>query len=218
MKIKLAIVDDQLLFRRGMVELLKSYPELEITGEAANGRHFINGLENGETQPDIVLLDLNMPVMNGIETTKALREQYPDIRIIVLSVHNEESYMAHLVELGAHGYLLKDAEPEEVRKAIGAVQENGFYINKTLLQAIQHTLKKREKGMNSIRPNTFTARELDVLELICKEFTTAEIAKKLFISIKTVDGHRDSLLRKAQARNTAGLVVFALKHNIITIF
>ncbi|QEC53330.1 LuxR family two component transcriptional regulator [Anseongella ginsenosidimutans] len=218
MKIKITIVDDQLLFRKGMKELLKSYEELEIIGEAGNGRQFIDSLNNAGVLPHLVLLDLNMPVLDGMETTKILRAEFPDIRIIVLSVHKEESYMAHLVELGAHGYLLKDAEPEEVRKAINSVYENGFYINEGLLRAIQNTLKNREKGFESIHPSTFTARELEVLELICREFTTAEIAEKLFISIKTVNGHRDNLLRKAQVRNMAGLVVYALKYNIVTIY
>lgn len=218
MSIKIAIVDDQLLFRRGMAELLKSYDELEIVGEAANGQEFIDSLKGSGPEPDVVLLDLNMPVLDGMETTKILRTEHPDIRIIVLSVHKEESYMAHLVELGAHGYLLKDAEPEEVLKAIHNVRENGFYMNEGLLRAIQNTLRNREKGLESIHPNTFTSREMEVLGLICREYTTAEIAAKLFISVKTVNGHRDNLLRKAQVRNMAGLVVYALKFNLVTIY
>ncbi|HYH56567.1 MAG TPA: response regulator transcription factor [Anseongella sp.] len=217
MKIKVAVVDDQLLFRKGMVELLKSYKELEIVTEAENGRELIEGLGRAAALPDVVMLDLNMPVLDGIETTKILRSNFSSIRIIILSVHNEESYMVHLVELGAHGYLLKDAEPEEVRKAIANVYENGFYINEDLMRAMRNALKNRNKRNEGVFQSQFTARELEVLQLICRENTAGEIASKLFISVKTVNGHRDNLLRKAGVKNTAGLVVYALKNQLVAL-
>lgn len=217
MKIKVAVVDDQRLFRKGMVELLKSYEELEVVAEAENGREFITLLQDTEVLPDVVLLDLNMPELDGIETTKILQGAFKSIGIIILSVHNEEKFITHLIELGAKGYLLKNAEPEEVSSAISSVHQNGFYINQGVMRAMRNALRNREQREELIIQNRFTGRELEVLELICRENTTVEIAAKLFLSVKTVNGHRDNLLRKAGVRNTAGLVVYALKKQLISL-
>lgn len=216
-KIKIAIADDQILFRKGMAAIINNLQKMEIILEADNGRAFLDALKMAPTKPDVVLLDLSMPELNGIETARILHNDYPEIRIIVLSVHSDYRYVAHLMELGINAYLFKNVEPAEVEKAILTVIEKGFYFNEVFLKTMQERLsgkKPRILIQNNI-PSTLTQRELEVLDLICRQYTAQEIAEKLFISIRTVDGHRNNLLEKTGVRNTAGLVVFAIKNNLL---
>lgn len=215
--IRVAITDDQVLFRRGMASIINTFENISIVLEADNGRILLDSLQNFEPIPDVVLLDLSMPELNGIETTKLLHTHYPSIKIIILSVYGEDRFVTHLMELGVNAYLFKNVEPEEVERAIRTVIDKDFYFNEAFLNAMKNRLtNKRQKiTLTDNIPSTLTSREIEVLSLICKQRTAQEIADQLFISVRTVDGHRNNLLEKTGARNSAGLVLFAIKHRLI---
>ncbi len=215
--IKVAITDDQVLFRRGIASIINTFEGISIVLEADNGRMLLDTLQTLESLPDVVLLDLSMPELNGIETTKILHVSYPSIKIIILSVYGEDRFVTHLMELGVNAYLFKNVEPEEVERAIRTVMDKDFYFNEAFLNAMKNRLtNKRQKILLTENiPSTLTAREIEVLKLICKQNTAQEIAEQLFISVRTVDGHRNNLLEKTGVRNSAGLVLFAIKHRLI---
>jgi len=215
--IRVAITDDQVLFRRGMASIINTFENISIVLEADNGRILLVSLQGTEPIPDVVLLDLSMPELNGIETTKLLHVHYPSIKIIILSVYGEDRFVTHLMELGVNAYLFKNVEPEEVERAIRTVIDKDFYFNEAFLNAMKNRLtNKRQKiTLTDNIPSTLTSREMELLSLICKQRTAQEIADQLFISVRTVDGHRNNLLEKTGARNSAGLVLFAIKHRLI---
>ncbi|MBX2980893.1 MAG: response regulator transcription factor [Flavobacteriales bacterium] len=213
--IRLALADDQVLFRRGLAMLLGDMADVHIVFECANGEELLTGLRDNAV--DIVLLDLEMPVMNGMEAMKHIREQHPDMKVIVLSMHSEEKFIVHLMELGANGYIVKTAEPDEIENAIRAVATTGYHFSEMVSRVMLHGLVQKKKvkpTFGDIDP--LSEREMDVLRLICQELTTTEIAGKLFLSPRTVEGHRNNILLKTGARNTAGLVVYAISRGIYT--
>lgn len=211
--IRLALADDQVLFRRGLSMLLRDMTAVQVVFECGNGEELLLGLEGNEV--DIVLLDLEMPVMGGKEAMERITKEYPNIKVIVLSSHDEEEFIVPMIELGARGYMLKTAEPNEIENAIGSVSENGFYfseaVNKVMLQELV-SKKKVKPTFPEIDP--LSERELEVIRGICQEMTTTEIAGKLFVSPRTVEFHRNNILLKTGARNVAGLVVYALTKGI----
>jgi len=213
--IKLALADDQVLFRRGLTMLLRDLPDVQVVFECSNGEELLTGLKNNAV--DVVLLDLEMPVLNGMDAMKRMREEFPRVKVIVLSMHSEEKFIVHLMELGANGYVLKTAEPDEIEDAIHAVATTGYHFSPMVSRVMLHGLVKKEK----LRPtfdevDPLTERELDVLRLICEELTTTEIAGKLFLSPRTVEGYRNNILQKIGARNTAGIVVYAMSKGLYT--
>ena len=216
--IRILLADDQLLFRKGLSALFSDVPDIEVIGEASNGLELLKLLEHATRLPDVILMDLNMPVFSGIDATEAIHKKYPAIKIIALSIHDEERYIARVIEKGASGYLVKNTEPEEVEKAIKEVIKSGFYFNEHILSAIKKRacLKKKQIPV-TIFNGDISDREIDVLKLICREYTAAEIASALYISVRTVDGHRQKLLDKTGARNTAGLVLYAIKNQLVEI-
>jgi DNA-binding NarL/FixJ family response regulator len=168
-------------------------------------------------KPEVVLLDIRMPNLDGFETTKIVLEEYPNIKIIVLTMHEEERHIIKMIELGVNGYLMKNASPDEVLECIRSVMEYDYYFNNKITNIMRKVMMY--KGKRTIDHAIFdlSEREIEVLELICKEFTAKEIGEKLFISFRTVEGHRKKLIAKLNVRNTAGLVVFALKNEIINL-
>jgi len=195
--------------------LLRDMVGVQVVFECGNGEELLLGLEGNEV--DIILLDLQMPVMDGKEAMQRITKQYPKVKVIVLSSHDEEEFIAPMIELGAHGYMLKTAEPLEIENAIGSVSENGFYfseaVNKVMLQGLV-SRKNVRPTFPEIDP--LSERELEVIRGICQELTTTEIAGTLFISPRTVEFHRNNILLKTGARNVAGLVVYALTKGIYT--
>ncbi len=215
---RIAIIDDQLLFRKGLIAILQEQYKMEVAIESEGGQDFIDKLANDTKPPQIVLLDLEMPVMNGKEVAEYLKKNHSKIKIIILSVHYNSDLIAHFIEMGAVCYLPKNIEPEVLKTAILEVFKNDFYFTDDIILALRRLITNKGKNKNTILVGNhlLTTREKEILELICQQYNTTEIAEKLFISPRTVEGHRNSLLAKTGARNTAGLVLFAVTNNIIS--
>lgn len=212
--IKVAIADDHKIFRKGVILSLRPFTNIKFVQEAENGDDLLAGI--ADSQPDVVLMDLRMPQKDGIETTKLLSKQYPHIHIIVLSMYEDERFVYHLMENGANGYLLKNAEPQEIRRAIMEVYEKGYYLNNFVNRVLLKKSHARQKVIPSLTNEiTLSDKERDVLRYICMEFTAAEIAKKMEISPRTVEAIKDRLMERFGSKNTAGLVFFAVKNHLI---
>ena len=210
-KLSILITDDHTLYRKGMVLLLKSFDQVGSVEEASNGKE---ALEKLATQHyDIILLDLDMPIMDGWETSRHIVSKMPDLKIVMISMHEELQTISDLIEIGVHSYLLKNAEPEEVQKAIESVVNNDFYYNQLVSKALH---KKIQEGGQDPEPkrSDVTPRETEVLQLICQELTMKEIGEKLFLSEQTIQTHRKNLMKKIKAKNVIGLVKFAFQNRI----
>lgn len=213
-KIKIAIADDYKIFREGLKVGLSSDENLEVMMEVDNGEELMKELET--TSPDIILMDLKMPIMDGMEATKAVRKKYPNVKVLVVTMYDDDKFIIHLMEIGANGYLLKNAEPEEIKRSIYAVHENGYYFNDLVNKALLKKLVLKNNFKPSFNQNIdLTERELQVLKLICEEKTAVEIGKEIFLSPRSVEGIRQRLIEKVGVRNTAGLVMFAIKNGIV---
>jgi len=213
-KIKIAIADDYKIFREGLKVGLSAEENFDVILEADNGEELMKALETAT--PDVILMDLKMPLMDGMEATKAVRKKYPTIKVLVVTMYDDDKFIIHLMENGANGYLLKNTEPDEIKKSIYAVHENGYYFNDLVNKALLKKLVLKNNLKPSFNQNVeLTEREMEVLKLICEEKTAAEIAKYIFLSPRSVEGIRQRLIEKIGVRNTAGLVMFAVKNNMV---
>lgn len=213
--IHVGIADDELLFRKGLKELLDDGASIHFCLEAVNGIDLLNQLEQTIPTPDVMLLDISMPVMNGLQVFDIIRKKYPSIKILILSIHYTDSYIVTLIEKGANGYLSKNTDPEEVKKAILSVAKTDFYFNDDTIRAMHKNIAGKHRQV--LLGEEITDREKEVLALICQELTTGEIAERLFISKRTAEGHRNSLLLKTGAKNTAGLVIYAIRNHVFSL-
>lgn len=211
--VKIIIADDHNLFRSCLRSLLNKKANIDIIGEAANGHDLMRLLKR--MHPDLVLLDLKMPGMNGLEAIEQLKETYPDIKIVVISMFDNEQFIIHSLELGVNGYLLKTADPEEIETTIETVMEKEYCFNQDITNIMRKNLGKRSHIPNSDSTVEFTKRELQIIKLVCHEMTNHEIGKELHLSPRTVEGHRKRILDKIGAKNIAGLVCYAIKHGIV---
>lgn len=212
--IKVAIADDHKIFRKGVILSLRPYTNIKFVQEAENGQELIDGIAASE--PDVVLMDLRMPQKDGIETTKYIIKHYPHIHIIALTMFEDEHFVTHMMEIGANGYLLKSADPQEIKKAIVEVTLKGYYLN----NFVNRILLKKSHARQKVVPNlssevTLNPRERDVVKYICMEFTAQEIAQKLEVSPRTVESIKDKLMERFGVKNTAGLVFYAVKNNLV---
>jgi DNA-binding NarL/FixJ family response regulator len=215
-KINIIVTDDEVLFRQGIVFLLNKEKKYNILFEASNGKELLDYIQNSSLIPEIILIDLKMPELNGVETTKKLHEKYPQIKIIALSSYNSKSFILNMIQVGASAFLSKNNTPKELLKAIEEVYKNDFYYTPEVLKAIQQNINDgNKKTTSSFDENYISKREKEVLELICKQLSATEIGEKLYISPRTVDGHRNNLLLKTESKNTAGLVVYAIQNQLI---
>lgn len=214
--IQVAIADDHKIFRSGVINTLTPYANINVMFEAEDGEHLLQIMENDV--PDVILMDLKMPRMDGIQATIKVKERFPDVKIIILTMYEDDNFIVHLVENGANAYLLKNSEPEEIYEAICTTFEKGFYFNENVNLAL---LKKvLHKNKQQFKPDfkqkvQLTEREMEVLQMICDELTTQEISERIFLSPRTVEGLRQKLLEKMEVKNTVGLVVYAFRNGLI---
>jgi DNA-binding NarL/FixJ family response regulator len=205
-KLTIYIADDHNFVRKGMTRLLKTFQRVGEVKEASNGHELIELIR--QAPPDAVILDLEMPGMNGTETAKYLVDQYPDVKILILTMHNEEFFILTLIEIGVHGFLNKSAEPEEVERALNAVVDKDFYRNDLVNLALLNSPRR-------VATLKLTARETEILLLICEEFTPTEISARLQISEKTFFNHRTHILSKINVRGNVGIVKYAYQHGLM---
>lgn len=211
-KVSVILVDDHTLFREGLKLLLSKVPFVGDICEASNGQEFIDRLD--QSKPDIALVDIEMPVMNGIKATEQALKVVPELKIIGLSMYTDQSYYSSMIEAGAKGFLLKNSNFEDVQRAISDVADGrSFFSNEIMDELILNINRKK-----IIKQGTdLTEREVEILFLICKGLSNQEIANKLFLSKRTVDKHRENLLLKTGSKNTASLVIYAIKNEVIEI-
>ncbi|MCF8236133.1 MAG: response regulator transcription factor [Bacteroidales bacterium] len=211
-KIKIFIADDHNLFRDGLKLLLGSFSDMEVAGEASNGKELLDKID--DHSDNIVLLDIDMPEMSGIEAAEKATGKYPDLKIIALSMFGDAEYYYGMIEAGAKGFLLKNSNITEVEKAIRTVEEGGSYFSPELLFEVVKNIRKIKERMNML---DLTERETEILYHICKGMSNQEVADLLNLSKRTVDKHRSNLLAKTNSKNTASLVVFAIKNKLVKI-
>ncbi|BDX36776.1 DNA-binding response regulator [Tenuifilaceae bacterium CYCD] len=205
---KAIIVDDHKIFRESLAFMLANQANIEVMAQANNGKEFLDLLK--ESKPDIVLLDIEMPVMDGVEATRQAVMIHPDLKILILSMHKDEEFYSSMIDLGVKGFILKESDSSEVKKAIDEILDGNLYFSQDLLVSM---LKKRKDA----KLVELTQRENEVLALIAKGLSNAEIADKLFISARTVEKHRAELLLKTESKNSISLVVYAIKNGLVSI-
>lgn len=209
--IKLFIVDDHHLIRISLGTLLESMG-FQVLGNAENGADMISKIEN--IDPDVILMDYSMPIMNGVAATKWLTENRPNIKTLALSMNSDDIAIINMIRAGAKGYVLKDAHPDELQNAIQAVAESGFYYSEIVAGKMKDILSfTPEKTTEEIE--SMTAREKEFLELCCSDLGYKEIAEKMGISPRTVDGHRESLFIKFDVKSRVGLVIYAIRNKLL---
>jgi DNA-binding NarL/FixJ family response regulator len=212
--IRLIIADDHEIFRDGLALMLSKQDAVTLVGQASDGHELLQLVD--ETKPDMVLTDIKMPRLDGISGAKILLQRYPQLKIIALSMFEEEDLIVEMLEAGAKGYLLKNADKKEILEAIITVNEgNIFYCKHTTAHLASLIVKSKFDSRIKGHSNLFTDREKDIIRLICRQHTAQEIGDLLFLSKRTVEGYRTRILEKMDVKNTAGVVIYALKHNII---
>jgi len=209
-KIKVYIADDHTFVRKGMIRLLNTFNRINEVKEAANGKELIEMINN--SPPDVVILDLEMPVLNGFETSKYILEHYPNVKILILTMHTEEVFILNLMELGVHGFLNKNSEPEEVERALYSVHDKDFYRNEIVNQAMRNGIGR---VTNPTTTSKLSPREMEILFLICQELSPSEISSRLQISEKTYFNHRTNILSKVGVRGNVGLVKYAYQQSLL---
>jgi DNA-binding NarL/FixJ family response regulator len=215
-KIKLAIADDHKIFRNGLKATLEDCGDFDLVLEASNGRQLIAMLAT--VTPDVILMDIKMPELDGIQTTAHVKQHYSNIKVLALSMFNEDKYIVDMMRAGASGYLLKNAEPEEIIEAISTVYLKDYYFNEHLSVTLIKQLSSGTKTGSLMQyPVDFNDREIDVLKLVCQECSNQEIADKMCLSVRTVEGYRARLFEKTKSKNLVGLVIFAVKTGIINV-
>jgi DNA-binding NarL/FixJ family response regulator len=212
--IKIGIADDHKIFRKGVILSMRQYTNLEFVMEAENGDDLLAQIP--EHMPDIILCDLKMPIKDGIDCTKTITKLYPSIRVIILTMYEDDRFVGHLMDCGAAGYLLKSTEPSEIFKAIGDVRRTGFYLS----PFVNRILIKKNYSKQKFNPSlsaeaVLSEREKEILLLVCMEFTATEIAAKMFISSRTVEAIKDRLMERFGVKNSVGLVFYAMKNRLL---
>ena len=215
MECRIILVDDHSLFRNGLRGLLERNEGFRVVGEASSGEEFLSLLEQESFAADIVFMDFSMPGLDGAQTTERALARRPDLRIITLSMFGEESYYSRMVEAGARGFLLKDSDIGDVLEAIAAVMGGGSYFSPRLLSSLTGRMHAREH--DELADDQLSSREREILVAVCRGLSNQEIADELFISKRTVDKHRANILEKTGCKNTASLVVYAIRHGIVDI-
>ncbi|MFN8307807.1 MAG: response regulator transcription factor [Ferruginibacter sp.] len=213
---KISLVDDHSLLRKGLAQLVAGLG-YQVHSEADNGKEFID-LLSPNSLPDIVLMDINMPEMDGFKATQWLKQQYPDIKVLALSMYDNETAIIRMLKCGARGYILKDAEPAELKWAIEDVMNRGFHYSDLVSGKLMHAINKMEDENGNLKNLVpLNERETDFLKYACTELTYKEIAEKMFLSPRTIDGYRDVLFEKLNVKTRVGLVMYAIKNGIVNV-
>jgi len=213
---KIALVDDHTLLRNGLTSLVESLGN-SVLFEADNGKEFLQKLDKNNL-PDIVLMDINMPEMDGFQTTQWLKQNHPRVHVLALSMYDNETSIIRMLKCGAKGYILKDSEPAELKTAIRALMDKGFYYSDLVSGKLMHAINKLDDdgdGLKSLVP--LNDRETEFLKYSCSELTYKEIADKMFVSPRTIDGYRDALFEKLNVKTRVGLVMYAIKNGVVNI-
>lgn len=214
MRIPIALAEDKALFREGVKRLINSFADFEVVLACENGKELTEKMSDQNVK--VALVDYRMPEMNGLETVKYIRENFKEVKVLILSLYDDDEFVMNCISNGAHGYLTKDAKPEEIKAALEAVVSVGYYLDdRTSKLLISNAIKD-----NQIHPEFLSQEELSpvekkVIELICKEYTNKEISEKIFKSTRTVESYRRSIMNKIGAKNTAGIVMYAVKNNLV---
>jgi two-component system invasion response regulator UvrY len=209
-KIKIVLVDDHILLRSGLRGLIDSFDNCTVLFEANNGKDFIGKL-NAEEIPDIVLMDINMPEMDGYETTLWIKDNHPEIKVLALSMYDNENAIIRMLRAGVKGYILKDCDPSELHYAINSIITSGFYYTENVTGKLISMVSKKD----SI--DELNEREITFLKLVCSELTYKEIADKMYKGARTIDGYRDALFEKLNVKTRVGLVLYAIKNGIVNL-
>jgi DNA-binding NarL/FixJ family response regulator len=209
MKYSVVVVDDHVLLSQAIGGLVDAFDDFKVLYLCKNGQELINAFKEPENIPDIVLMDVNMPILNGIETTAYLKDKFPDVKVLALSIEEEDATILKMLRAGAKGYLMKDVKKAELNEALLEVMENGYYHSNTVAKILVDSLRHKESGISSLKE-----REIEFIRHACSEKTYKEIADVMCLSPKTVEGYRDVLFEKLNLRNRTGLVLYAIKHKI----
>ena len=213
-QIKVAIADDHQIFRKGVILSLRPYTNIKFIMEAENGEDLLEKIPG--SLPDVILCDLKMPLKDGIDATKMITKNFPNIRVIILTMYEDERFVGHLMDCGAAGYLLKSTEPAEIKRAIMDVMRTGFYLNPFVNKVLVKKNYSKQKFNPSLASEVvLSEREKEVLTLVCMEFTASEIALKMDISARTVEAIKDRLMERFGVKNSVGLVFYAMKNQLI---
>ncbi|MCZ2085528.1 MAG: response regulator transcription factor [Flavobacteriales bacterium] len=211
-KIKIAIVDDHKLVSKAIENMISFNPKFEVVMNCFNGEDFLKQLQTQKNLPEVVLMDINMPRKNGIETTAELAKTYPDLKVIALTMEDNESTIISMLKAGAKGYLLKDMSPDILFDAINIVHEKGVFYTDIVTQSLLKI--KTEERVTSDITNSLKEREVEFVKLACSELTYKEIAEQMCVSPRTIDGYRDSVFAKLNVKSRVGIVMFAIKHDM----
>jgi len=209
-----AIVDDHTMFRKGLAVLINLFPGYKVQTDVSNGREFIDQIE-GQPLPDIVLLDIHMPVMDGYSTAAWIRDNHPGIRVLALSTMDADTTIIKMIQQGARGYILKDADPKELQIAFEEILAKGYYYNEMLTRKVIQSIHQAPNDSPGFPK--LTERESEFLKLACSEKNYQQIANEMFVSERTVDGYRESLFKKFNVSNRVGLVIYAIKNQLVSL-
>lgn len=213
--VNILIVDDHSLFRKGLKLLLNELDNYRVIGEASNGVEMLRSLES--IPADLVLLDIAMPEMDGVEAAEIALKEYPELKIITLSMFDDSDYYFKMVDLGVQGFLLKDSDIQEVKNALDAVMKGRNYFSQELMQNVIMKIKDTDENSDVMQKYELTERELGIIRLVCKGFSNQEIADEMYVSKRTIEKHRANVMEKCHCKNTASLVIFAVKNQIVNI-
>jgi len=217
-KKSVALVDDHILIRSGLANLIREFGDFEVALEANNGRHFLNAISAGSSHPDIVLLDINMPEMDGYETAARIRDTCPDIKVLALSMDDKDKAIIRMLRHGARGYILKDVEPAELRRALTEVFDNGYYYSEIVTSRLIHNINQETEATIGDSPDPkLSEKEVQFLKYACTEMTYKEIAQAMYVSPRTIDGYRDTLFNRLDVHSRVGLAIYAIRKGIYQI-
>ena len=209
--IKIALADDHAMLRKGVAEILSGFDDMEVIIQASNGRELITKLEIATTLPDVCIIDINMPEMNGYDTSAAIRKQWHGIKILALSMYDTDLNIIKMLRNGANGYVLKDNDPADLQVAITEVCKNGFYHSELVTGRMLHLLHDSDSKVAL----DLNDREITFLKYCCTELTYKEIAEKMFLSPRTIDGYREVLFAKLETTSRTGLAIYAIKAGLV---